>query len=67
MNIRSRYLDKAKACADAAERAREPAERIALLQLSRCYVRLADYVATREERGTDRREDGQLKLGLRPM
>jgi hypothetical protein len=56
MNIRRVYLDKAKACADAADRAREPAERVALLRLSYCYVRLADYVATLQEHGRNVRE-----------
>ena len=53
------YLKKAQACADAAEMARDPAERAALLQVSQCFILLADYVATRREHGTAHREDDQ--------
>jgi hypothetical protein len=44
-----RPVPKAKACAQAAERARAPAERIALLQVSQCLILLAKYVANRQE------------------
>lgn len=57
MSTRSYYLSKAKACADAAQKARDPAERVALLQVSQCFILLADYVAQREEYGTAHRED----------
>jgi hypothetical protein len=59
MNAQSRYLNKAMACADAAEMARDPAERAALLQVSQCFILLADYVAKRREHGTAHREDDQ--------
>jgi hypothetical protein len=59
MGTRSYYLKKANACADAAKKAREPAERVTLLQVSLCFILLADYVAARQEHGTVRREDEQ--------
>jgi hypothetical protein len=51
MNARSQYLDKASACADATKKARDSAERVALLQVGQCFVLLADYVAARQEQG----------------
>jgi hypothetical protein len=59
MTTRSRYLNRANDCADAAKRARDPAERVALLQVSRCFILLADYVAERQEHGTAHRADEQ--------
>jgi hypothetical protein len=53
------YLKKAQACADAAEMAHDPAERAALLQVSQCFILLADYVAKRLEHGTAHRSDDQ--------
>jgi hypothetical protein len=49
MSTRSQYLNRANACADAAKKARDPAERVALLQVSQCFILLADYVAARQE------------------
>jgi hypothetical protein len=59
MTTRSQYLNKANDCASAAKKARDPAERVALLQVSQCFILLADYVAARHERGTARRGDEQ--------
>jgi hypothetical protein len=59
MSTRSQYLNKANACADAAKNARDPAERLALLQVSQCFIRLADYVGARQEHGTAHRGDEQ--------
>jgi hypothetical protein len=42
MSTRSCYLNKANACADAAKEARDPGERVALLQVSQCFILLAD-------------------------
>jgi hypothetical protein len=36
-------------CAQAAERARDPAGRVALLQVSQCFILLAKYVANQQE------------------
>jgi hypothetical protein len=55
MSTRSQYLNKANACADAAKKARDLAERVALLQVSQCFILLADYVAARQEHGTAHR------------
>ena len=55
MSTRSQYLNKANACADAAKKAHDPAERVALLQVSQCFILLADYVAARQEHGTAHR------------
>jgi hypothetical protein len=52
MATRSQYLNKANDCADAAKKARDAAERVALLQVSQCFILLADYVAARQEHGT---------------
>ncbi len=59
MNTRSQYLNKANGCADAAKKARDPAERVALLQVSQCFILLADYVAAQRELGTAHRGDEQ--------
>ena len=55
MSTRSHYLKNANTCADAAKTARDPAERVALLQVSQCFILLADYVAARQEHGTAHR------------
>jgi hypothetical protein len=34
------------------KKARDPAERVALLQVSQCFILLADYVAARQAHGT---------------
>ena len=57
MTTRSQYFSKANACADAAQKARDPAERVALLQVSQCFMLLANYVAERQEQGTDREDE----------
>ena len=59
MSTWSQYLNKANGCADAAKKARDPAERVALLQVSQCFILLADYVAARQEHGTAHRWDEQ--------
>ena len=59
MTMRGQYLNKASDCADAAKKARDPAERIALLQVSQCFILLADYAAARQEHGTAHRGDEQ--------
>ena len=59
MTARSQYLSKANDCADAVKKARDPAERVALLQVSQCFVLLADYVAARQEHGTAHRGNEQ--------
>jgi hypothetical protein len=59
MTTRNQYLSKANACADAAQKARDPAERLALLQVSQCFMLLAKYVADRQDHGTAHREDEQ--------
>jgi hypothetical protein len=43
---------------------RDPAERAALLQVSQCFILLADYVAKRWEGGTAHREDDRQALFL---
>ena len=62
MSTRSQYLNKANACAGAAKNARDPAERVALLQVSQCFILLADYVAARQEHGTAHRGDEQRAM-----
>jgi hypothetical protein len=59
MSTRSQYLSKANACADAAQKVHDPAERLALLQVSRCFMLLAEYVADRQDHGTAHRGDEQ--------
>jgi hypothetical protein len=50
MTTRKFYLDKADACLATLDRTRDPAERAALNQIARSYMRLADYVGVRQER-----------------
>jgi len=49
MSTRIEYLNKARACTEAAEKVHDPAEQVALLKASAYYVTLADYVAARRE------------------
>lgn len=53
MNRQSHYLDKARACADAAKEAHDPGERIALLQLSQRFILLAEHAARCQEHRTN--------------
>jgi hypothetical protein len=56
MTTRSQYLNKATGCTDAAKKRRaDPAERVALLQVSQCFILLADYVAPRQQHGAPHR------------
>ena len=48
MTRRSLYLEKAKACADAAKKAHDLKECIELLQVSERFVLLADHAAKSE-------------------
>jgi hypothetical protein len=59
MSIRSQYLNKASDCVDAAKKARDPTERVALLRVSQCFILLANYVAARREHGTAHRGNEQ--------
>ena len=56
MSTRVEYLNKARSCAEAAEKVRDPTEQVALLKVSACYVTLADYAAARQGRGTVHQE-----------
>jgi hypothetical protein len=58
MTTRSHYLNKANECANAAKKTRDPAERVALLQVSQCFILLADYIAA-QEHGTAHQWDEQ--------
>jgi hypothetical protein len=62
MSTRSQYLSKANVSADAAQKARDPAGRVALLQVRQCFMLLASYVAERLEHGTAHREDEQRSV-----
>ena len=42
------YRDKALHCLDAADRVSDPQERLALLEIAQCWMRLAKHVASRE-------------------
>src|SRR5215831_9721245 len=52
MSRERHYLDKAKACADAARETHEPSERVELLQLSQRFILLAEHAARCQEHGT---------------
>jgi hypothetical protein len=52
MSRESHYLDKAKACVDAAREAHEASARVELLQLSERFILLAEHAARRQEHGT---------------
>jgi hypothetical protein len=54
MSSQSHYLDKARACADAAKEAHDPGECVELLQLSQRFILLAEYAARCQDHGTDR-------------
>jgi hypothetical protein len=57
MSRRSLYLDRAKACADAAKRAHGIKECVELLQVSERFVLLAEHAARSERRGMSHRGD----------
>jgi hypothetical protein len=51
MSRQRHYLDKARACADAAKEAHDPGERVELLQLSQRFILLAEYAARCQDHG----------------
>ena len=51
------YLDKAMECVRATEDLRDPIERTALLKISRAFINLSRYVATRHDRGAASAQD----------
>jgi len=63
MTRRSLYLEKAKACANAAKRAHDLKECIELLQVSEGFILLADHAAKSEPR--DRKDKQRAMLRLR--
>lgn len=56
MSTRIEYLNRARACTEAAEKVHDPTEQVTLLKVSACYMALADYVAARQEHGRVHRE-----------
>ena len=64
MSTRIEYLNKARACAEAAEKVLNPAEQVALLKVSAWYVTLADYFAAGRDRGMVHEEDERLVADL---
>ena len=63
MTRRSLYLEKAKACADAAKEAHHIKECVELLQVSERFVLLADHAAKSELH--DRKDEQRATLRLR--
>ena len=63
MTRRSLYLEKAKACADAAKKAHDLRDCIELLQVSERFVLLADHAAKSELH--DRKDEQRATLRLR--
>jgi hypothetical protein len=59
MTTRSQYLNKANDRRDPPKSARSCRGGVALLQVSQCFILLAEYVAARHEHGTARRENEQ--------
>lgn len=57
MTRRSLYLDKAKACADAAKKAHDIKECVELLQVSERFILLAEHAARSEQHGMPLWED----------
>src|SRR5262249_12924724 len=57
MSRENRYLDKAKACADAATEAHYPRERVKVWQLGRRFNLLAEHAARCQEHGTHREDN----------
>jgi hypothetical protein len=48
---RELYHRKANACVQAAEKMRDPQQRVAMLEIAQDYMKLAYHVAARHERG----------------
>jgi hypothetical protein len=57
MSTRASYINKAADCLRAANKVRDPAERLTLVHIADRYVLLADYVAARQDQGTVRRSE----------
>jgi hypothetical protein len=55
---RDQYRKKATDCISQAELLREPQERAALLAIAQMYLKLANRIRARHERGTAHREQG---------
>lgn len=58
MPSRNEYRKKAVACVAQAEMIRGPQERAALLTIAQTYIRLADRIGMRHERGLAHRPTG---------
>jgi hypothetical protein len=65
MSRESHYLDKARACADAAREAHEPSERVELLQLSQRFILLAEHAARCQAHATHRKDEQRAMGNLR--
>ncbi len=63
MTRRSLYLEKAKACEDAAKKAHDLKECIELLRVSERFILLADHAAKSEQH--DRKVEQRATLRLR--
>jgi hypothetical protein len=58
MRARERYRKKAQAIVAQVENIRGPGERAGMLTIARAYLRLADLVGARHDRGTSNRLTG---------
>jgi hypothetical protein len=58
MTTRNHYRKKANDCIAQAEAMRDAKERVILLQLAQGYLKLADLVGERHDRGTAHRDQG---------
>ena len=63
MPTRDEYRKKAEACVAQAELMRDPQERASLLVIAQTYLKLADRIGARHERGTARRSQSEARAG----
>jgi hypothetical protein len=61
MPARDEYRKKAEACVAQALLLRNPQERASLLVIARTYIKLADRIGARHERGTARRSQSEAR------
>jgi hypothetical protein len=59
METRDRYLKKALECTSAADQTHDSAERLKLLSIAHLFMKLAEHVAGRLDRGTAHRPVAQ--------
>ena len=67
MPNRDSYRNKAKACIEAIAALRDPTGRLAMLEVARGYMKLADHAAAQQERSTPGSEQDRPRQGKQEL